>query len=60
MKTICYGLIFVFFCQPDKTPVIDSYCEVAKIIRPSRQDTPNTLKAILAENAKIRKICKKG
>lgn len=60
-STICLGLIFVFFC-PQEKPVqaVDSYCQVAKTIVASKSDTPETLAAIRAENAKIRKHCRKA
>lgn len=61
MKTVCFGLLFVFFCPADKpAQAVDSYCQVAKTIRASRQDTAETLAAIRAENAKIRKLCQKA
>jgi len=60
-STICLGLIFVFFCPQEKpAEAVSEYCQVAKIIRASRQDTAETLAAIRAENAKIRKLCAKG
>jgi hypothetical protein len=57
-NTICFGLLFVFFCNDQKAQVVSDYCQVAKIIIASRQDTAETLRSIRAENAKIRKLCK--
>lgn len=58
-NTICFGLLVVFFCNDQKAQAISDYCQVAKIIVASRQDTAETLRAIRAENAKIRRLCKK-
>ena len=61
MKDVCFGLLFVFFCPGDKpVQAVDSYCQVAKTIVASRNDTAETLAAIRAENAKIRRLCKKA
>lgn len=59
-STICFGLLIVFFCQDQKPVVISEYCSVAKIIIASRNDTAETLAAIRAENAKIRRLCQKA
>lgn len=60
-STICLGLIFVFICPQEKpAQVVSEYCQVAKTIRASRNDTAETLAAIRAENAKIRRLCQKA
>jgi hypothetical protein len=59
MKTVCFGLLVVFWCNADKPAAVDSYCQVARPIVASRRDTAETLAAIRAENAKIRKLCKR-
>ena len=33
------------------------FCAVARLIRPSRADTPETLRQILAHNEKVRRLC---
>jgi len=38
----------------DTTKVVDSFCQRAFIIKPSRQDTRGTLKQILRHNRRVR------
>lgn len=42
-------------CQ--HTAVISDYCQFAGVIRPSRQDTTETLRQVAAANAKYRAVC---
>ena len=60
-STVCFGLLVVFFCPQEKpAQAVSEYCQVAKVIRASRNDTAETLAAIRAENAKFRKLCQKA
>lgn len=61
MKTVCFGLLVVFFCQPSAKPpdAIRSFCTTASVIKASRRDTAETLAAIRAHNKKIARLCKK-
>ena len=61
MKTVCFGLIVFFVCQPaQKQPdAIRSFCTTAQIIKASRRDTAETLAAIRAHNAKLARLCKR-
>lgn len=59
--------VLVSACASDKTPpppevkvVGDSYCKIAEKISWSKQDTPETIKGVLRENAKVDKTCGKG
>ncbi len=36
------------------------FCAVARLIRPSRADTPETLRQVLAHNEKVRRFCGAG
>lgn len=63
MKTVCFGLLVVFFCNAGEAPkpvVISDYCSNSKTIVASSRDTPETLAQIRAENAKRRKHCPKS
>ena len=61
MRTICFGLLVLFVCQPtDKPPdAIRSFCTTARTIKASRHDTAETLAAVRAHNAKIARLCKR-
>ncbi len=37
----------------------DSFCAVARIIRPSPADTDATLRQVLAHNEKVRRFCRR-
>jgi hypothetical protein len=37
--------------------VVSDYCQNYTVIKPSRSDTPGTLKQIATENAKYRGVC---
>lgn len=41
----------------DSPTVISDFCQSYTIIRPSRSDTPDTLKQIATANAKYRAVC---
>ncbi len=56
-STICFGLVLVMFCQPEKPIVVSDLCATAKIIVASRRDTPETLRQVRTANAKIRRLC---
>lgn len=63
MKTVCFGLLVVFFCndkEPPKPLVVSEYCQNSKTIIASRKDTPETLAQIRAENKKRRDLCPKS
>jgi len=51
---VCFGVMF-----PEQPTVTRNYCQVARIIRPSRKDTPKTKRAILRHNLTYRRVCKK-
>ena len=59
-STVCFGLLGLIIICPQEKPVqaVDSYCQVAKTIVASSRDTAETMAAIRAENAKIRRLCK--
>ena len=61
MKTICFGFLVMFVCQPnDKRPdAIRSFCTTAQVIKASRRDTAETLAAIRSHNAKYARLCKR-
>lgn len=44
--------------QCQHTTVISDYCQFAGVIRPSRSDTPDTLRQVAQANAKYREVCK--
>lgn len=46
-------------CVATQNPptVVDSSCSAYQIIRPSRQDTPDTKRQVLAHNTIYRKLC---
>lgn len=57
---VCVGLLgLVLWCEPPKPVAVDSFCRVARIIRPSRKDTDMTKRQILAHNMKVRRLCKR-
>ena len=39
---------------------MNGFCAVARLIRPSRADTPETLRQVLAHNEKVRRFCGAG
>lgn len=53
---LCFGIL-VMWCEPDKPTVTREFCKVSKIIRPSRNDTAQTKRQILAHNRKYRRLC---
>lgn len=59
MNTLCFGFLVIFACQGEQPTAISEYCQTARTIRASRSDTAETLRQIRAENAKIRRLCKK-
>ena len=61
MRTVCFGLLVFFICQPaQKTPdAIRGFCATAQIIKASRRDTAETLAAIRSHNSKIARLCKR-
>jgi hypothetical protein len=50
------GALLLGGCATAPT-VISDYCQSYKIIRPSRSDTPGTLKQVATENGKYRAVC---
>jgi hypothetical protein len=46
--------------RPPELSLAGGYCAVARLIRPSRADTPGTLRQILAHNEKVRALCRRG
>lgn len=50
-------LLLLGGCATKPQLVVSDYCENATIIRPSRQDTPGTLRQIASNNAKYRGVC---
>lgn len=57
----CFGLLgLVMVCEPPKRPpAVDSFCVVAREIRPSRRDklTQGTKRQIVRHNLKVRRLC---
>lgn len=49
--TICF-LICVM--DPGSVPAVNNYAQECRIIRPSRQDTADTLRQVATENARCR------
>ena len=47
-------------CATAREPAINGFCAVARLIRPSRADTPETLRQVLAHNEKVRRFCGAG
>lgn len=48
------GIICIFFCLVPAGPATDSYATQCSILRPSRSDTPGTLRQIAAANSRCR------
>jgi hypothetical protein len=60
---MCVGLLgLVLWCEEPKkpVPVADSFCVVAREIRPSRRDrlTDGTVRQIVTHNLKVRRLCR--
>lgn len=53
--------ICILFCiiQPPSPTVVSDFCQNTRIFRPSRQDTPDTLRQVATANAKYRALCPK-
>ena len=47
-------------CATAREPAMNGFCAVARLIRPSRADTPETLRQVLAHNEKVRRFCGAG
>lgn len=45
--------------EKPKQIVVHDHCFVYETIQPSKRDTPETLKQVLRENTKHRRICRK-
>lgn len=56
-KLTCVGFIFWMQCTGAHAPVIDSFCTTTSIIHPSKQDTAETKRQILAHNRKWKSLC---
>lgn len=52
----CLGLI-VSFCFVEEPTVVQSYCEVAKPVYLSHQDTRGTKEQVDRENSKWKALC---
>jgi len=57
----CFGIILMV-CQPADAPKapLDTYCQIAKPVRPSRQDTKETQIQAAREFAKWKDRCQQG
>lgn len=57
-KNLAIFGISLLLCGCATTPtVISDYCGSYQTIRPSRKDTPDTLRQVARENAKWRSVC---
>lgn len=55
---VCYGLLFVMWCAPDKAPVAtDSYCRVYRPVMWSSKDTRLTKEAVDKNNRVWKAVC---
>ncbi|MGX5776499.1 hypothetical protein [Methylorubrum zatmanii] len=56
---ICLGFLFVFTCEPATTPPPPAapYCDIARPIDWSAQDTRETKEAADRENRKWKRLC---
>lgn len=62
VNAVCYGLLgLVMWCDVKQPPPVDTFCLVAREIRPSRRDvlTVGTKRQIVRHNLKVRRLCKK-
>jgi hypothetical protein len=57
LPTITLALLLGGCATTDDRIVISDYCASYRIIRPSRQDTPETLRQVARENTKWRAVC---
>lgn len=57
LRTMTLGISLLLGGCATGQVVVDSYCQSYSIIRPSRKDTPDTLKQVLRENNKYRSVC---
>ena len=59
LMTLCVATIAISGCVSTQRPqaVPDSSCTAFQVIRPSRQDTLDTKRQVLAHNTVYRKIC---
>jgi hypothetical protein len=56
-KIFAISLVLLLAGCATAPTVISDYCQNYRIIRPSRSDTPDTLKQVATENAKYRAVC---
>lgn len=54
--TVLLGVILTGGCANMAT-VVSDYCQNSGIIRPSRRDTPGTLRQVAVANEKYRSLC---
>jgi hypothetical protein len=54
----CVGFLFYMNCKEakQKRPALNDFCVVSELIRPSRKDTPDTLRQIIRHNKKYRAL----
>lgn len=60
LMLLCAATIGISGCVTTQksAPVVDSSCSAYQIIRPSRSDTLDTKRQVLAHNSVYRKLCK--
>lgn len=53
---MCIGLL-VMWCQTAPPAVVSDYCQIARPVKVSRQDTPETIRQASIEWRKYRRLC---